>query len=49
MNTKPEKRPILREKAKIYNSTRNEYQAVANGAAVNLVMKDCGLILQRGI
>ena len=45
MNTKPEKRPILREKAKIYNSTRNEYKAAVNGAAVNMVMKDSCPIL----
>ena len=42
-------KPEDREKAKIYNSTRNEYKAAVNGAAVNLVMKDSCPILQRGI
>ena len=49
MNAKPEERSILWEKAKIYNSARNEYEAAVNRAAVNIVVKDSGLILQQGI
>ena len=45
----PEEKSEMIEKAKIYKSPKNDYEAAVNDAAVILVKNNSALAFQRGI